>query len=57
MAKTQSFSDKLKKKRAEAGIHVKVIKGYREEAGNVKFLEKFVKIMDIAEIDKVDITR
>ncbi len=57
MAKQQSFSDKLKKKRADSGINVKVIKGFKSDEGSVKFIEKFVKISDIAEIDKIDITK
>lgn len=57
MAKTQTFGDKLKKKDAKTTINVKVIKGYRSEKGTVKFLERFVRVNDIAETEKLDIGR
>lgn len=57
MAKQQTFGDKLKKKKGDDRISVKVIKGYRSEIGSTRFLEKFVKIESMDQIDKVDISR
>lgn len=57
MAKTQTFGDKLKKKDAKVTLNVKVIKGYRSEKGTVKFLERFVRVNDLAETEKLDIGR
>lgn len=57
MAKTQTFGDKLKKKKGDDKISVKVIKGYRSEIGSTRFLEKFVKIDSMDQIDKVDISK
>lgn len=56
MAKQQSFADKVKKKvRTDTEINVKVIKGYRTELGNLRFLSKFVRIKTPDEIFKIDI--
>lgn len=57
MAKQQTFGDKVKKKGGDNRISVKVIKGYRSESGSTKFLERFVKIDEMAQVDKVDINR
>jgi hypothetical protein len=57
MAKAQSFGDKLKKKKAEAKPVVKVIKGFKGNDGTVRFVEQFVKVDDISEVDKIDINR
>ena len=57
MAKQQTFGDKLKKKKGDDKITVKVIKGYQSEIGSTRFLEKFVKIETIDQIDKIDISR
>ncbi|MDT3738092.1 MAG: hypothetical protein RO257_01185 [Candidatus Kapabacteria bacterium] len=57
MAKAQSFGDKLKKKKAEEKPVVKVIKGYKGNDGTVRFVEQFVKVDDINQVDKVDINR
>ncbi|MCX7735766.1 MAG: hypothetical protein N2319_03535 [Candidatus Kapabacteria bacterium] len=58
MAKQQTFGDKLKKKKqADTGINVKVIKGFRTDDGNLRFLEKFVKVQDLNELTKVDISK
>ncbi len=57
MAKQQTFGDKLKKKKGDDKISVKVVKAYRSEIGSTRFLEKFVKIDDMAQIDKVDVNR
>lgn len=58
MAKSQTFGDKLKKKKnTDEGINVKVIKGIRTEKGSMNYIERFVKINDISEIDKIDITK
>jgi len=58
MAKQQTFGDKLKKKKqTDSGINVKVIKGFRTDEGNLRFLEKFVKVQDLNELTKVDISK
>lgn len=50
MAKSQSFADKSRTKKKEAGINVKVIKSVKSPNGNFKFNEKFVKVDDINKI-------
>ncbi len=56
MAKQQTFGDKLKKKKqADEGINVKVIRGLRTDEGNMRFVEKFVRVNDLADIGKIDI--
>lgn len=58
MAKTQTFGDKLKKKKQmEAGINVKVIKGFPNENGTVNFVERFVRVADVSEIEKIDVSK
>jgi glycerol-3-phosphate responsive antiterminator len=57
MAKTQTFGDKLKKKKADDGIHVKVVKGVRTEKGSLAYLERFVKVNDLSELDKIDVSK
>lgn len=57
MAKTQTFGDKLKKKKISEKPTVKIIKGFKGEDGNTHFLETFVKIDDIANVEKVEITK
>lgn len=57
MAKQQSFADKVKKKKADEKITVKVIKGYRSEIGTTRFLEKFVKVDSLDQINNIDISK
>ncbi len=58
MAKTQTFGDKLKKKRDDGRLNVKVIKWYNDETrGTLRTLERFVKVTDINEVDKIDISK
>ena len=57
MAKQQTFGDKLKKKAIDSRINVKIIKGFRSDKGSVKFVERFVKVNDLAEVDKIDISK
>lgn len=57
MAKQQSFGDKLKKKKIAEKPTVKIIKGYKGDDGNTHFLETFVKIDEIANVDKLEITK
>lgn len=57
MAKQQSFGDKMKKKATDNRITVKVIKGYKSDAGSMKYLERLVKVEDVASIEKLDISR
>ena len=57
MAKQQTFQDKLKKTKSDTRINVRVIKAYRSEKGTVKFMERFVKVDEAGQIDKIDISR
>ncbi|HRP02466.1 MAG TPA: hypothetical protein PLE30_07460 [Candidatus Kapabacteria bacterium] len=57
MAKAQTFGDKSKKKKELEKPVVKVIKGFKNSEGGIKFIEQFVKIDDIAQVDKVDISK
>jgi hypothetical protein len=57
MAKAQTFGDKLKKKKAEEKPVVKVIKGFKGNDGTVRFVEQFVKIDDINQVEQIDINR
>ncbi|MBS1913183.1 MAG: hypothetical protein JST22_14440 [Bacteroidetes bacterium] len=52
MAKTQTFVDKSKKKGVSDLISVKVVTTERSEKGTVKFNERFVKVKDLAEVEK-----
>ena len=53
MAKAQSFSDKLKKKKKSDLITVKLIKSVKTAGGNYKFSEKFVQLEDINKISEI----
>lgn len=55
MAKTQTFADKVNKKKGDGRVAVKVIKGFTSEINSTCFLEKIVIIDDVANIDKIDI--
>ncbi len=57
MAKAQSFGDKSKKKGGPQKVSVKVIKAFRSETGTVKFVERFLKVDDISQVDAQSITR
>jgi len=58
MAKAQTFADKVKKKRAEdAGFNVKVFKAYRNDKGNMRFIERSVKVMDLNELATIDVQK
>lgn len=58
MAKQMSFMDKVKKKtKTEVGYNVKVIKGYRTPEGNLRFFHKFVRVDDLNELSKIDISK
>jgi hypothetical protein len=57
MAKAQTFGDKLKKKKAEDKPVVKVIKGFKGNDGTVRFVEQFMKVDDINQVDHIDINR
>jgi hypothetical protein len=57
MAKAQTFGDKAKKKKELDKPVIKVIKGYRSDDGTTKFFEQFIKVDDLANVDKVDINR
>ncbi len=53
MAKSQSFSDKVKKKKKSEFITVKVVKTIKTDKGNYKFSEKFVQVDDINKISEL----
>jgi hypothetical protein len=55
MAKTQTFTDKLKKKVIDTRVSVKVIKGFTSEIGSTRFIEKVIKVDDLAQLSKLDI--
>lgn len=57
MAKQQTFGDKSKKGSGPQKINVKVVKGYRSDKGTIKFLERFVKIDELSQIDSIDISK
>jgi len=58
MAKAQAFGDKLKKKKEDTKISVKVIKWYKDDVrGSLRTLERFVTVNDMTEVDKIDINK
>lgn len=57
MAKQQTFGDKTKKKAGDTKICVKVIKAFRSEKGTIKYMERFVKVDDVGQIEKMDFSR
>ncbi len=58
MAKQQTFGDKLKKqKQAEELLNVKVVRAYKTADGSRRFVEEFVKVKDVAELDKIDFNK
>jgi hypothetical protein len=53
MAKTQTFTDKSKKKGAGADmIAVKVITTDKTGKGTFKFSERFIKVKDLADVEQ-----
>lgn len=53
MAKTQSFTDKSKKKGAGADlISVKVITTDKTSKGTFKFSERLIKVKDLADVEQ-----
>ena len=58
MAKTQTFGDKQKKGKVIDFIPVKVIKWYKdEERSSVRSLERFVRVKELSELDKIDVSK
>lgn len=57
MAKQQTFGDKSKKKAGDVKISVKVIKAFKSDKGTVKYMERFVKVDDVGQIEKMEFTR
>ncbi|MBI5325763.1 MAG: hypothetical protein HZB41_10925 [Ignavibacteriae bacterium] len=55
MAKQQSFSDKVKKKKGDSKIHVKVIYSFKSDEGNVRFNQKLITVDDLNQLEKVAI--
>ncbi len=54
MAKTQTFADKARGKQKASKISVKVIKTYKNDQGNYKFHESFVKLDDISKVTTIN---
>ncbi len=58
MAKTQTFGDKLKKKKGDDKTWVKVISWYNcDKRGTLRQLDRLVGVKDIAEVDKLEVTK
>ena len=57
MAKAQTFGDKVKKKKQDTRIHLKVVSGFRTDKGSMRFTERLVALNDISEIDKIEINK
>lgn len=57
MAKQQTFGDKLKKKKGDDKISVKVIKSYRTDDGKTRFIESFIKVNDLSELDSISVSK
>ena len=58
MAKQQTFGDKSKKKKTDEKVYVKIVKGVPSaKTGALRFLESFVAVKDLAELDKMDFTK
>lgn len=53
MAKQQTFADKAKGKKKEAGVSVKLIKAIKTPKGTYKFNEKFVRLDDINKVTEI----
>lgn len=51
MAKTQTFSDKNKKKKDEF-ISVKIVATEKTPKGSFKFSERFIKVKDLADVEQ-----
>lgn len=58
MAKTQTFGDKLKKKKQDEKTTVKIMKWYKDpERGTLRTLTRFVGVNDLNELDNIDIIK
>jgi hypothetical protein len=54
MAKTQTFSDKSKKKGSGSElISIKIVSMTKTDSGTYKFNERLVRVKDLAEADKL----
>lgn len=53
MAKSQSFADKVKKKKKSDHLTVKLVKAVKTDKGNYKFNEKFVQLEDIGKVSEL----
>lgn len=54
MAKTQTFGDKVKKKKnLDTRTNVKVVRGIKGDDGSMRFIKTFVKVNELSELDKV----
>ncbi len=54
MAKQQSFTDKVAKRGAGADlISVKIVVASKTDKGTYRFNERFVKVKDLNEVEKV----
>jgi len=52
MAKQQTFVDKSRKKGVSDLISVKVVVTDKTDKGTYKFSERFIKVKDLAEVEK-----
>jgi hypothetical protein len=50
MAKAIGFADKLKAKKKDSHVNVKLIKAVKSAKGTIKFNEKFVRLDDISKV-------
>ena len=53
MAKSQSFADKVKKKKKSDHITIKLVKAVKTDKGNYKFNEKFVQVEDLNKLSEI----
>ena len=53
MAKSQSFADKVKKKKKSDHLTIKLVKAVKTDKGNYKFSEKFVHLEDISKVSEL----
>lgn len=55
MAKTQTFGDKVNKKKGDDKQVVKVLKAFKGNDGAFRFDEKFVKVEPNSNLEKLEI--
>jgi len=55
MAKTQTFGDKVKKRKGDTRIHVKVVGSFMTEEGNLRFKERFIAVDDVNVLENIEV--